>query len=104
MDPANGREALAESLQDELEGADILMVKPGLAYLDVIADIRKHSDRPLAVYHVSGEYAMIKAGAAAGVVDEKAIVMETMMAFKRAGCDLIITYYAEQLADWLNNS
>jgi porphobilinogen synthase len=104
MDPANGREALAESLQDELEGADILMVKPGLAYLDVIADIRKHSDRPLAVYHVSGEYAMIKAGAAAGVVDEKAIVMETMMAFKRAGCDLIITYYAEQLADWLDNS
>lgn len=104
MDPANGREALAESLQDELEGADILMVKPGLAYLDVIADIRKHSDRPLAVYHVSGEYAMIKAGAAAGVVDEKAIVMETMIAFKRAGCDLIITYYAEQLADWLDNS
>lgn len=102
MDPANGREALAESMQDELEGADILMVKPGLAYLDVIADIRKHSDRPLAVYHVSGEYAMIKAGAAAGVIDEKAIVMETMIAFKRAGCDLIITYYAEQLAEWLN--
>ncbi|BFM16046.1 porphobilinogen synthase [Maricurvus nonylphenolicus] len=102
MDHANGREALAESMQDELEGADILMVKPGLAYLDVIADIRKHSDRPLAVYHVSGEYAMIKAGAAAGVIDEKAIVMETMVAFKRAGCDLIITYYAEQLAEWLN--
>lgn len=101
MDPANGREALAESMQDELEGADILMVKPGLAYLDVIADIRKHSDRPLAVYHVSGEYAMIKAGAAAGVIDEKAIVMETMMAFKRAGCNLIITYYAEQLAQWV---
>jgi porphobilinogen synthase len=101
MDPANGREALAESMQDELEGADILMVKPGLAYLDVIADIRKHSDRPLAVYHVSGEYAMIKAGAAAGVIDEKAIVMESMMAFKRAGCNLIITYYAEQLAQWV---
>ncbi len=101
MDPANGREALAESMQDELEGADILMVKPGLAYLDVIADIRKHSDRPLAVYHVSGEYAMIKAGAAAGVIDEKAIVMESMMAFKRAGCNLIITYYAEQLAQWI---
>lgn len=101
MEPGNGREALAESLQDEAEGADILMVKPGIAYLDVIANIRQHSDRPLAVYHVSGEYAMIKAGAAAGVIDEKAIVMETMTAFKRAGCDLIITYYAEQLVDWL---
>jgi len=101
MDPANGREALAESMQDELEGADILMVKPGLAYLDVIADIRNHSQRPLAVYHVSGEYAMIKAAAAAGVIEEKAIVMETMTAFRRAGCDLIITYYAEQMADWL---
>lgn len=102
MDPANGREALAESMQDEMEGADILMVKPGLAYLDVIANIRQHSERPLAVYHVSGEYAMIKASAAAGVIDEQAIVMETMMAFKRAGCDLIITYYAEQIADWLS--
>ncbi len=101
MDPANGREALAESMQDEREGADILMVKPGLAYLDVIADIRRNSQRPLAVYHVSGEYAMIKAAAAAKVIDEKAIVLETMMAFRRAGCDLIITYYAEQLADWL---
>jgi len=101
MDPANGREALAESLQDETEGADLLMVKPGLAYLDVLADIRAHTHLPLAVYHVSGEYAMIKAGANAGVVDEKAIVLETMMAFKRAGADLIITYYAEDLADWL---
>ncbi len=101
MDPANGREALAESLQDEAEGADILMVKPGIAYLDVMAHIRANSARPLAVYHVSGEYAMIKAGAAAGVIDEKAIVLETMTAFKRAGADLIITYYAEDLADWL---
>lgn len=101
MDPANGREALAESLQDEAEGADILMVKPGIAYLDVIAHIRANSARPLAVYHVSGEYAMIKAGAAAGVIDEKAIVLETMTAFKRAGVDLIITYYAEAMADWL---
>lgn len=101
MDPANRREALAESIQDELEGADILMVKPGLAYLDVIADIRANTERPLAVYQVSGEYAMIKAGAAAGVIDEQAIVMESMMAFKRAGCDLIITYYAETITDWL---
>ncbi len=102
MDPANGREALAESLQDEAEGADILMVKPGIAYLDVLAHIRANSARPLAVYHVSGEYAMVKAAAAAGVIDEKAIVLETMTAFKRAGADLIITYYAEKMADWLN--
>lgn len=101
MDPANAREALAESLQDEAEGADILMVKPGIAYLDVLAEIRAHSARPLAVYHVSGEYAMIKAGAAAGVIDEQAIVLETMLAFKRAGADLIISYYAEKMADWL---
>lgn len=101
MDPANGREAIAESLQDEAEGADILMVKPGTAYLDVLASIRANSSRPLAVYHVSGEYAMIKAGAAAGVIDEKSIVLETMTAFKRAGADLIITYYAEDLIDWL---
>ncbi len=101
MDPANGREALAESLQDEAEGADILMVKPGLAYLDVLADIRAHSSRPLAVYQVSGEYAMIKAAAAANVIDEKAIVLETMIAFKRAGADLIITYYAEKIAEWI---
>ena len=101
MDPANGREALAESLLDQDEGADILMVKPGTAYLDVIADIRRHSERPLAVYHVSGEYAMIKAAAAAGVIDEQAVVLETMVAFKRAGVDLIMTYYAEDLAAWL---
>ncbi|MBR9911879.1 MAG: porphobilinogen synthase [Gammaproteobacteria bacterium] len=101
MDPANSREALAESMQDELEGADILMVKPGIAYLDIIAAVRANSQRPLAVYQVSGEYAMIKAGAAAGVIDEEAIVMEIMTAFKRAGCDLVITYFAEAIADWL---
>ncbi len=101
QDPANPREALAESMQDEAEGADILMVKPGLAYLDVIANIKSHTSLPLAVYHVSGEYAMIKAGAAAGVIDEQSIVLETMTAFKRAGCDLIITYYAEDLVAWL---
>jgi porphobilinogen synthase len=101
MDIANGREALAESLQDETEGADILMVKPGIAYLDVLASIRARSQRPLAVYQVSGEYAMIKAAAAAGVMDERALVMETMIAFRRAGADLIITYYAERVAEWL---
>ncbi|MFT5705913.1 MAG: porphobilinogen synthase [Oceanospirillaceae bacterium] len=102
QDPANPREALAESMQDEAEGADILMVKPGLAYLDVIANIKDHSSLPLAVYQVSGEYAMIKAASAAGVIDEKAIVLETMTAFKRAGCDLIITYFAEDLVKWIN--
>ncbi|MEH6445189.1 MAG: porphobilinogen synthase [Oceanospirillaceae bacterium] len=103
QDPANPREALAESMQDEAEGADILMVKPGLAYLDVIANIKDHSSLPLAVYQVSGEYAMIKAASAAGVIDEKAIVLETMTAFKRAGCDLIITYFAEDLVKWIND-
>jgi porphobilinogen synthase len=102
QDPANPREALAESMQDEAEGADILMVKPGLAYLDVIANIKDHSSLPLAVYQVSGEYAMIKAASAACVIDEKAIVLETMTAFKRAGCDLIITYFAEDLVKWIN--
>jgi porphobilinogen synthase len=101
MDFCNGREALAESMQDEMEGADILMVKPGLAYLDVIADIRAHSQRPLAVYQVSGEYAMMKAAVAAGVMEERALVMETMMAFRRAGADLILTYFAEDVARWL---
>jgi porphobilinogen synthase len=98
MSIANGREAVAESVQDEAEGADILMVKPGLAFLDIIYRIRQNTTKPLAVYHVSGEYAMIKAAAAAGVIDENAIVEETMIAFKRAGADLIITYYAKELA------
>jgi porphobilinogen synthase len=101
MNPANSREALAESMQDEMEGADILMVKPGIAYLDILAKIRENSERPLAVYQVSGEYAMIKAAAAAGVIDEKAVALETLLAFKRAGADLIISYYALQVADWL---
>jgi porphobilinogen synthase len=98
MSIANGREAVAESVQDEAEGADILMVKPGMAFLDIIYRIRQNTTKPLAVYHVSGEYAMIKAAAAAGVIDENAIVEETMIAFKRAGADLIITYYAKELA------
>lgn len=103
LDPANAREALAESLQDDYEGADILMVKPGTLYLDVIANIRANSHLPLAAYHVSGEYAMIKMTAAAGCINERDAVMETMIAFKRAGANLIITYYAEQISDWLNS-
>ena len=101
MDVANAREALAESLQDEAEGADVLMVKPGIAFLDVLYRIREHSARPLAVYQVSGEYAMIKAAAAAGVIDERAIVLESLLAFKRAGADLIISYFALDVARWL---
>jgi len=101
MDYANGREAIAEALQDEIEGADILMVKPGLAYLDVLARLRDATDKPLAVYQVSGEYSMIKHAAAAGAIDEKAIVLETLTAFKRAGSDLILTYYANEAAHWL---
>ncbi|MEH6550230.1 MAG: porphobilinogen synthase [Pseudomonadales bacterium] len=98
MDVANGREAVAESVRDEAEGADFLMVKPGLAFLDIIYRIRQATTRPLVTYHVSGEYAMIKAAAAAGVIDEQAIVMESLIAFKRAGADLIITYFARDIA------
>lgn len=100
MDCANAREAIAESLQDEAEGADILMVKPGIAYLDILYRIREASLKPLAVYQVSGEYSMIKLAAAAGVLDERAIVNETLLSFKRAGADLIISYFAEAIADW----
>lgn len=98
MDPMNGREALRESLLDEAEGADILMVKPGLAYLDVLARLREKTLLPIAVYQVSGEYAMIKFAAQAGALDEKRIVLETLGAFKRAGADLILTYFARELA------
>ncbi|GAB1259974.1 porphobilinogen synthase [Aurantivibrio plasticivorans] len=101
LDKSNSREALAESLQDEAEGADILMVKPATVYLDVVANIRAHSSLPMAVYHVSGEYSMIKIAAEQGAIDEKAVVLETMIAFKRAGADLILTYFAEEIADWL---
>ncbi|MDN3639427.1 porphobilinogen synthase [Simiduia curdlanivorans] len=102
MNPANAREALAESMMDEAEGADLLMVKPGLAYLDVLAAIRANSQLPLAVYQVSGEYAMIKAASNAGVIDEKAVVLESLLAFKRAGADLIITYFALDAVRWLS--
>ena len=94
MDPMNGREAIRESLLDEDEGADILMVKPGLPYLDILSRVRQESLLPLAVYQVSGEYAMIKFAAQAGAIDEKRVVNETLGAFKRAGADLILTYFA----------
>jgi len=97
MDPANGREALRESAHDEAEGADILMVKPGLAYLDVLARLRERTQLPLAVYQVSGEYSMIRFAAQAGAIDERTIVRETLGAFKRAGADLILSYFARDV-------
>lgn len=101
MDPANGREAVREALLDADEGADMLMVKPAATYLDVIHRVRGASDLPLAAYHVSGEFAMLKASAARGWLDERTAALETLTAIARAGADLIITYYAEDAARWL---
>jgi Delta-aminolevulinic acid dehydratase len=102
MDPANRREALREAEADAAEGADILMVKPGLPYLDILRDLSDSFDLPVAVYNVSGEYSMVKAAAANGWIDEKRIVLETLTAFKRAGADLILTYHAEDALGWLD--
>ncbi|MDQ7011035.1 MAG: porphobilinogen synthase [Mariprofundaceae bacterium] len=104
MDPANSREALREALLDVDEGADILMVKPGLAYMDIIRTVKDATDLPMAVYNVSGEYAMVKAAAEKGWIDERRVVLETMQAFKRAGADIIISYHALVVARWLNNA
>ncbi|WP_159281532.1 porphobilinogen synthase [Rahnella variigena] len=99
MNPMNRREAVRESLMDEHEGADALMVKPAGAYLDVIRDIREASRLPLAAYQVSGEYAMIKFAAQAGAIDERAVVRESLGAIKRAGADIILTYFAMDIAE-----
>ncbi len=101
MDPANGREALREVEQDILEGADIVMVKPALPYLDVLARVRDRWELPLAAYNVSGEYAMLKAAAANGWLDERRATLETLTSIKRAGADIIITYHALDAARWL---
>jgi porphobilinogen synthase len=101
MDPPNWREALREVEQDIAEGADIVMVKPALPYLDVISKVRDTFNYPLAAYSVSGEYAMVKAAAQQGWLDEKRIVLEMLTAIKRAGADIIITYYAKEAASWL---
>ena len=101
MDPPNLREALREIEQDINEGADILMIKPALAYLDVIRQARNTFNCPLAAYNVSGEYAMVKAAVRQGWLDEKQIVMEILTAIKRAGADIIITYHAKDVAQWL---
>ena len=98
MNPANRNEAIAESVADEAEGADILMVKPALAYMDIIRDVRNNTTLPLAVYNVSGEYSMLKMAARAGVIDYDAVMMETLLGFKRAGADIIITYHAKEAA------
>jgi porphobilinogen synthase len=98
MDFANANEAMRELALDAEEGADILMVKPALFYLDIVRRAKEEFDLPLAVYNVSGEYAMLKAAAARGLIDEEAVMMETMLAFKRAGADVIITYFAKQVA------
>jgi len=101
MDPANAREALREARADVEQGADLLMVKPALAYLDIIRLLKEHFDLPVAAYNVSGEYSMIKAAAANGWIDERAVVMELLTGIKRAGADLILTYFAKDVARWL---
>ncbi len=102
MDPANSREALREVAADIAEQADIVMVKPALAYLDVIRAVREATTLPVAAYNVSGEYAMVKAAAAQGWLDERAIVLETLTSIRRAGADIVITYHAKEAARWLS--
>jgi len=102
MNPANRKEAILESLEDEKEGADILMVKPALAYLDIVRDIKEASLLPLAVYNVSGEYSMLKLAGKAGLVDYEKVMLETLISFKRAGADIIISYHAKEASKILN--
>lgn len=104
MDPANRREALREAALDAAEGADYLMVKPATLYLDVISAMREATHLPIAAYHVSGEYLMLKAAAASGWLDEKACTLEALMSIRRAGADMILTYAAPQVAEWLKES
>lgn len=104
MNPANRLEAIEESLEDEKQGADILMVKPALSFMDVIRDIRNNSNLPICAYNVSGEYAMLKHAGAAGLIDYERIMIETLTSFKRAGADLIITYHAKEACELLNKN
>ena len=103
MQPANAREALDEAALDVAEGADMIMVKPALAYLDVISSLRQSFDVPLAAYHVSGEYAMVKAAAANGWIDGDAVALEHLLAIRRAGADFVLTYFARDIAETLNS-
>jgi len=104
MDPANGREAIRDALMDEAEGADILMVKPGMAYLDILKELRQKTDLPLAAYQVSGEYAMMKFAAQAGALNFQDVMLESLMAFKRAGADMVLSYSAIEAARWIKNA
>tara|TARA_Y100000589_G_scaffold169824_1_gene161424 strand:- start:5867 stop:6868 length:1002 start_codon:yes stop_codon:yes gene_type:complete len=101
MDPSNAKEALIECALDQFEGADIMMVKPGLSYLDIIYRLSNFSNKPIAAYNVSGEYSMIKAAAIKGWIEERDVVLETLLSFKRAGAKLILTYHACDAANWL---
>ena len=101
MDPANSDEALREVALDIDEGADMVMIKPGLPYLDIVHRVKTEFKLPTFVYHVSGEYAMLKAAAQNGWLDEKAVVLESLLACKRAGADAILSYYAREVAGWL---
>jgi porphobilinogen synthase len=101
MDPANGNEAVREARLDVEEGADIVMVKPALPYLDLIRRVKDETGMPVAAYNVSGEYAMVKAAAAAGYLDEQATVLEALTSIRRAGADIVITYHAKDAARWL---
>jgi porphobilinogen synthase len=103
MDFSNSREATREALLDEEEGADFLMVKPGLPYLDVIRNLKEKSNLPIVAYNVSGEYAMIKAAGEKGWLDPTMTMVESLMAFKRAGCDIILTYFAKEMAIYLKD-
>ena len=102
LDPANADEAVREALLDVDEGADMVMVKPALAYLDVIGQVKEATRVPVAAYNVSGEYAMVKAAAAAGMLDERAAVLEALTGIRRAGADVVVTYYAREVAEWLS--
>lgn len=104
MDPANRREAFREAASDMAEGADFLIIKPALSYLDIIREIREQHPVPIVAYNVSGEYSMVKAAALNGWIDEKALVLEKLVSMKRAGADLIITYHAKDVATWLKES
>ena len=103
MDPANAREAVREAKIDVDEGADMVMVKPALPYLDVIRRVREAVDVPVAAYNVSGEYAALKAAAERGWLDERAAVLESLTAIRRAGADVIVTYHAKEVARWLQD-
>ncbi|MBQ7270893.1 MAG: porphobilinogen synthase [Campylobacter sp.] len=104
MDPANRLEAINESLEDEMQGADILMVKPALAYLDIIRDLREKTLLPICAYNVSGEYALLKAGAKLGVIDYERVMVETLLSIKRAGADMIISYHAKEICEILRRA